>query len=144
MLLAGDDECPREHRPGDRREILRGQDMRERNVGPGVIGGEVGDLGAGRVLLVEGDQILPIVDGGEVPVHHGGRHVDIDGVDHAAGHDLTLPVGSAVPGDPSGCEALFGSQQGDQLITDEVLQLAAHQWHPDRDIGMESQARPGI
>ena len=95
------------------------------------------DLGAGAVLAIEVDEVAPIVDSGEVPVHHRGRHGDIDVIDHASGHGATVPVGSAVPVDPSGGEALFGFEKFDQLVADEVLQLPAHQGHPHGDIGVK-------
>ena len=113
MLYPGDGEGRRNHGSGNRRKVLGADDVGERDVGSAGIGGEVRDLGSGAVLPLEVDEVAPIVDTGEVPVHHRCRHGDIDVVDHASGHGVTVPVSSAVPVNPSGGEALFGFEKVD-------------------------------
>src|ERR1700754_2079407 len=54
-------------------------------------------------------------------------------------HNFTY--GLRVLCDPHRGEALFCDQQVDELAADEVLDLAADEWHVDLDVGLELKPR---
>jgi len=61
-------------------------------------------------------------------------------VDHAAGHGVTVPVGLAIPVDPSGGEVLFGLRSSINWLPMKFLQLPSYKWHPHRDVGVKGEA----